>query len=215
MSSIGKTQRFEMGARVDASDGHVGKLTRVVIDPVEQALTHLVVEPHREGAGRLVPVDLVDSVERERIRLSCTVARFHQLDYADDMRFLPTSNEAFGYGEHSLAWPYYGLDIPRLQTDSTRRDAMLSDRVPLGEVEIHRGDQVHATDGWIGAVEGLVIDPTDHHVTHILLQEGHLWGRKQVAIPIGKATPSGEEVHVALTKEQVQGLPAVPLSSPP
>jgi hypothetical protein len=54
----------------------------------------------------------------------------------------------------------------------------------LGEVEIRRGDHVHASDGDIGRVHGLVIDPRNHRVTHVLLQEGDLWGRKQVAIPI-------------------------------
>ena len=44
---------------------------------------------------------------------------------------------------------------------------------------------VHATDGEIGKVEGLVVEPAHGHVTHVLLQEGHLWGRKEVAIPIG------------------------------
>ncbi len=38
----------------------------------------------------------------------------------------------------------------------------------MGEVEVRRGDQLHATDGWIGSVERLVIDPEDHHVTHAL-----------------------------------------------
>jgi hypothetical protein len=49
---------------------------------------------------------------------------------------------------------------------------------PLNEVEVRRGEHVHATDGDIGRVQGLVIDPSDHHVTHVLLQEGHLWGRR-------------------------------------
>jgi hypothetical protein len=34
----------------------------------------------------------------------------------------------------------------------------------------------------------LVIDPSDHRVTHVLLDEGHLWGEKRVAIPIGAVT---------------------------
>ena len=58
------------------------------------------------------------------------------------------------------------------------------DSVPLGDVEIRRGDHVHATDGTIGKVHGLIIDPRDHNVTHFLLEEGHLWGHKTVAIPI-------------------------------
>ncbi len=90
---------------------------------------------------------------------------------------------------------------------------MFIDRVPLGEVEIRRGDPVHARDGWIGAVQGLVIDPADHHVTHVILQEGHVWGRKQVAIPIGAANRAGDELRVDLTKDEIEALPPVSLSS--
>jgi hypothetical protein len=70
------------------------------------------------------------------------------------------------------------------------------DKVPLNEVEVRRGEHVHATDGDIGRVQGLVIDPSDHHVTHVLLQEGHLWGRKDRPLaaagnPIGRGRPAG------------------------
>ena len=34
------------------------------------------------------------------------------------------------------------------------------------------GEHVFATDGAIGRVQGLVIDPSDHCVTHVLLDEG-------------------------------------------
>ncbi len=58
-----------------------------------------------------------------------------------------------------------------------------------------------------------MIDPTDHHVTHVLLQEGHLWGRKQVAIPIRSTSSVGDEIRVELSKDQVQNLPEIKLSS--
>ena len=44
---------------------------------------------------------------------------------------------------------------------------------------------MHATDGDIGRVQGLVIDAKTRQVTHVLLQEGHLWGQRELAIPIG------------------------------
>ena len=40
------------------------------------------------------------------------------------------------------------------------------DRIPVGEVEARRGDHVEATDGPIGRVKGLVVDPSDHHVVN-------------------------------------------------
>jgi hypothetical protein len=109
-------------------------------------------------------------------------------------------------------WPFYGLGMP---LGGGHHESMFSDRMPAGEVEVRRGDPVHASDGWIGAVQGLVIDPKDHHVTHVLLQEGHLWGRKQVAIPIGAGARVGVEIRLQLTKQEVQELPPLELSSSP
>jgi uncharacterized protein YrrD len=89
------------------------------------------------------------------------------------------------------------------------------DMVPLGEVEVRRGDHVHATDGNIGKVQGLVIEPRSHHVTHVLLQEGHLWGRKEVAIPISAVSSVDDDgIKLSIAKHQVQDLPAVDIDHP-
>jgi hypothetical protein len=44
------------------------------------------------------------------------------------------------------------------------------DSVPSGEVDVHRGLIVCATDGEIGQVQRLVVEPGGHQVTHVLLQ---------------------------------------------
>ena len=210
MSSSREGQRFKIGAHVDATDGRCGRLTRVIFDPVADALTHLVVEPgHHEELARLVPIDLVAHIEGDRVRLHCTREQFEQLDEAEDLQFLPADPDATGYGNHASNWPYYGLGTPL----GHHHEAMFIDRVPLGEVQIRRGDHVHARDGWIGAVQGLVVDPADHHVTHVILQEGHVWGRKQVAIPIGAADRGVGELRVDLTKDEIEALPPVSLRS--
>jgi hypothetical protein len=88
------------------------------------------------------------------------------------------------------------------------------DTVSLDEVQVRRGDQVHASDGDIGKVQGLVIDPRNHQVTHVLLQEGHLWGRKQVAIPISAVSLSGAEgIGLKISKDDVRDLPEVPIDA--
>jgi len=230
-SSVSETARFSIGAEVVASDGSCGELTRVIIDPVAGALTHLVVAPkHHVALGRLAPVELVEA-DGDQIRLNCTVAQFHELGDAEDIQVLPASGNVWGYGpDQAFAWPYYGLAVGGGMGPggigaswmgagemgvAGGRQRIVTDRVPLGEVEVCRGDQVHASDGWIGSVQGLVIDPADHHVTHVLLQEGHLWGRKQVAIPIGATSRVENGIRVELTKQQVHDLPPVDLSSTP
>jgi len=214
MSSQGT--EFTIGSEVACSDGMAGKLARVVIDPVARALTHLVVEPtHGHHFGRLVPIDLVDS-SADRIRLSATLAQFEALDEAEETEFLPVPDvSGWGYGPgQMLAQPYFGLGFSRGMDLGLAPvpHTVVHDRVPVGEVEVRRGDQVHATDGAIGHVRGLVIDPQDRHVTHFLLEEGHLWGRKVVAIPIGAVKDVTDGVVLTLTKEAVGALPPVELA---
>jgi sporulation protein YlmC with PRC-barrel domain len=202
-------ERLNIGAEVLASDGECGRLERVIIDPVAQKLTHLVVAPkHHGGLDKLVPVHMVDAVEGDHIQLSCTRAQFAGLDDAEDTQFLPTDSNVLGYQPgNALLWPFFSRLTPGL----SHHAPILSDRIPMAEVEVNRGDQVHATDGFIGSVHGLVIDPADQHVTHVLLQEGHPWGHKQVAIPIGATAKVGDEIEVELTKQQIEQLPPVEL----
>ena len=86
--------------------------------------------------------------------------------------------------------------------------------LPPGEVGVRRDKRVFATDGEIGRVEGLVIDPGNHHVSHVLLQQGHVFGRREVAIPIGAVTGVVDAVQLNITKQQVENLPPVNTDHP-
>jgi sporulation protein YlmC with PRC-barrel domain len=204
---------FTIGADARCTDGVCGEVSRVVVDPVAREVTHLVVEPKgRQGLGRLVPLDLVE-VSRGEIRLRCTMAEFEKLDSAEETQFVPGTRGYAAYGpEQVLAWPYAGLgggpSVAGETVDGTS-ETVTFDAIPLGEVAVRRGQHVRATDGDIGLVEGLVIDPRNHHVTHVLLQEGHLWGRKEVAIPISAVIDLQDGIRLDLTKQEVQDLPPV------
>ena len=79
---------------------------------------------------------------------------------------------------------------------------------------MRRNERVYAIDGEIGRVEGLVIDSGSHHVSHVLLQEGHVFGRREVAVPIGAVTGVVEGVQLSITKQQVENLPLVNIDHP-
>jgi sporulation protein YlmC with PRC-barrel domain len=215
--SMKETDEFTIGSEVACSDGVCGELRRVVVDPIAKTLTHLVVEPTRgHGPSRLVPVGLVDSAGHA-IRLRCSIAEFDVLEPAEETRFLPGARGQWGFGQDDLlSWPYYGLGMGGVGMGGpagTDSGAITLENVPAGEVGVHRGEPVHATDGTIGRVQGLVVDPRDHHVTHVLLDEGHLWGKKEVAIPIGAVTSLDDGVRINLTKDDVRDLPPVELES--
>src|SRR5260370_27402150 len=200
---------FTIGAAAVCTEGECGTVTRVVGGPVARAIPHLVVQPkHRYDAARLVSVDLVDATAGE-IQLGCTLAEFEMLDLAEGTQFMPgISRDADYVQDQVLSWAYYDLDTgPGVEGGVAGVPQPVTyDSVPLGEVEVRRGEHVHATDGEIGQVQGLVIDRRNHHVTHVLLQEGHLWGRKEVAIPIGAVTGVADGIRLNITKHQAQDL---------
>ncbi|GAA1952670.1 hypothetical protein [Kitasatospora viridis] len=204
---------YRIGDQVHCADGECEPLDRVVIDPVAGRATHLVV------AGRLVPVDLVEPVEvGDGLRLRCTRAAVERLDPAEETYYLPAGAGLAGYApEETLLLPYYGLGAggagltPSLLLPDGSPALEVRERIPAGEVQIRHGDRVEAMDGAVGRVQGLVVDPRDHGVTHVLLQEGHLWGRKTVAIPLRETEWRGGQVNVRLSKAELAELPAVEL----
>jgi hypothetical protein len=200
-------RQFTIGARASCTDGHCGEVRRLIIDPATETVTHLVIQPgHRQEAGRLVPVHLVETTDGE-IRLRCTRADFDKLDHAAerDMVAGPESPQ-IDAGPESLQM--VGR-MGRMTAGASRHATVLEDVIPVGEKEVGPGDQVHAVDGEIGHVQGFLVNPGDGRVTHVLLQEGHLWGRKTVAIPISAVTGVDAGIRLNLTKEQVGELPTV------
>ena len=210
---------FTIGADARCSDGVCGRVTRVVVDPVARAVTHLVVQPGNwPGLGRLVPLDLVEGATPKEIQLRCTRAEFDALRFAEDTDFVPGASRGqySGYSaEQLLMLPYYGWtageDVRQAREDGP---AGAYGSLPPGEVGVRRDKRVYATDGEIGRVEGLVIHPGNHHVSHVLLQQGHLFGRRQVAIPIGAVTGVVDTVQLNITKQQVENLPPVNIDHP-
>ena len=213
--------RLEIGIRVRCTDGVYGELADIVIDPLEKRVTHLVVKPDQgEGDARLVPVQLAkgrDDEQRE-IELECTLHEAQGFESVHERAYLrlgemPAEDPDWDVGvQDFLAMPYYpGLDMGAYPGGELDSHVTVSyDRVPKGEVEVRRASAVISADGHsLGEVDGFVVD-ADEHITHFVLERGHLWGRKEVTIPIGAvARVESDAVHVALSKDEVGALPAV------
>jgi sporulation protein YlmC with PRC-barrel domain len=204
---VAEAVAFTIGSIARCTDGVCGRLNQVVFDPIKDQVTHLIVEPeHREGLGRLVPIDLAQARAGE-IALNCTQHEFDELDTAEEVRFLP-GTEGYGGYEPSdfLLWPYFG---------GNATEPVVVDTLPVGEVAVRRGEAVHAADGQVGEVEGLIIDGRNDHVTHLLLKRGHLFGQRDVAIPIGEvAALDADGIRLSMRKDEVGKLPAVAADPP-
>lgn len=214
--------RLELGSPVHCADGPFGELADVVIDPIKRRVTHLVVEPHhRHALARLVPVELATpgSGSPSVLYLRATVTDVRRLEPVEEFTYLrlgdfPVDDPDWDVGvQNVLALPYD--DSEWLGAGARALDPHVSltyDRIPKGEVEIRRSSAVTDADrDTLGHVDGFVVD-RDEQITHLVLERGHLWGRREVTIPIGAVTRvETDSVRLSLTKDAVEALPAVPV----
>jgi hypothetical protein len=190
------TTPLAIGADATCTDGVGGKVSRLVIDPRAHTVTHLVVND-RQFQDRLVPLSLVDvGATTGKIRLRCTIAEFEKLDPASTT--VPLQSNDTDPDNSYVPFPQVSklLWVPPSATYDT---------LPAGEVAVRGGDHVHATDGGIGEVQGLVIDSGSHQVTQRSLMNAQLWqasgnitpGRRLSALPTFQAGPTGrtEQQH--------------------
>ena len=194
-------------AEVTCVDGVCGQSTYVIMNPITRQVTHLVVKedrmPHTE---RLVPVDLVANTTHDLIQLRCTTDEVASLDPFTETEYVVERIPDVEYLEETyLVWPYH---IPEIRTSIP----ITHQRIPHGELAVRRGARVEATDGHVGRVDEFLVDPVDTHITHLVLREGHLWGQKDVTIPVSHIDRIEEDtVYLKLDKHSIEALPAIPI----
>lgn len=208
--------RLELGKPVRSKDREVvGELADVIIDPVEKRVTHLVVKPHHgHGESHLVSVELaVPDDDSPEISLRCNREEVRQLPNVEDFAYLRLGEPVVSDPEwdvgvtNVLALPYYDSGLGYAGAFDANA-GVFYDRIPKGEVEIRRSSSVVTADGeYVGDVDGFLVE--HEHITHFVLERGHLWGRREVTVPIGSVTRvESDTVTVGLSREEIGALPA-------
>ena len=84
----------------------------------------------------------------------------------------------------------------------------VQEAIPAGGMAIRHGAKVHAADGHIGKVDEFLMEKKTGRITHLILKEGHLWGKKDITLPIGAIEKYEEgNVYLKLDKKAVEQAP--------
>jgi sporulation protein YlmC with PRC-barrel domain len=210
--------RLDLDCPVICADGAFGELSDILIDPGTRRVTHLVVQPHeRHYLARLMPIGRarVDEVHGE-IALECTVAELNDLKPIHESEYVRLgerpADEAgsdVGIEDGFELPPYESLGTSALgagmeQFDTDPHVTLSYDRVPKGTVEIRRQSAVTSSDGHhLGHVVALLVD-TQAQIAKLVLEHGHLWGKREMAIPGGSIDLIlSDEIVLSLAKDEV------------
>lgn len=216
-------KEIPLGAKIICVDGEYGKLSHVIIEQNSQKVTHFAVEISNllESHKYLVSIDRVIITTPKSVALNCTKKELAAMPSFTEMRFLNPvtykyealkdfSQEAMACRNSYLMWsdPSWDEDI---STDifSMPIEAEL---IPAGEMAVRKGAWVEATDGHIGRVEEFLVDPSDRHITHLVLEEGH-WHKKVLTLPLSEILYMNEDyIYLKLDKQAVSQA-AIPVQS--
>jgi sporulation protein YlmC with PRC-barrel domain len=184
-----------------------GRSTSLIINPVNEQVTHLVVSERAfPNIERLVPVNKILASTPNSIQLRCSqddlsnTEAFQETDFIDSGRM----KSALPFGVPYQVWPYSMYDAMPTPLEH--------EHIPAGEVVIHRGTPVKATDGQVGKVDEFLIDPENNSISHLVLREGHLWGKQDITIPVSEINKIAEDaVYLKLDKKAIEALPTIPV----
>jgi hypothetical protein len=202
-----------MHVNVYCADGLCAESTYVLINPVREKVTHVVVKetraPHTE---RVVPTETVLETTPDMILLRCTRDQLNEMDPFVETEYIRVEapeelsgmaySGSFGFGS-TWMWPYY---LPK----DAETVAVAQKQIPPGELAIRRGTRVDATDGHVGRIDEFLVNPENEHITHLVMREGHLWGQKDIAIPVSAIDRFDEDtVYLGLDKQEIEALPTI------
>jgi hypothetical protein len=196
-----------INAKVECTDGPCGKSTHVIVNPVNHKVTHFVLHDKSlpDNPTRLVAVGNVAGATGQQIKLNCTKADVAKMPPFLVSNFIQESAPGKAYASGEAYTSQYVID-------DTAYDEVQEWNIPEGEFALHSGMHVEATDGHVGKLDELVLDPSSGEVTNLLMREGHLWGKKDVAIPVSAVDfGDADTVYLKLDKAAVKALPAVPV----
>lgn len=196
-------------AKVECTDGALGKTTNIIINPVTRKVTHIAIkDKHLPGSEtRLVPFSKVSDVTHERITLSCG---------KDEVVGMPPFIQGHLIQE-SMTGKAYSSDAYTSQYvfNNTGYDLVQTENLPPGELAICSGMQIAATDGKVGKLDELVLDAESGDITHLLMRKGHLWGKREVAVPASAVDyVESETIHLNVDKAAVEAMPTVSVRRP-
>jgi len=200
-----------INARVYCQDKLYGHAQAVVLNPVKDIVTHVVVKEHKSPhTERLVPIDLIDASFTDNIHLKSNESMLQSLPPFFEVQYIQTTVP------HYFEISDMAYDMAYMEPIVVPEKKIIQEKtyhIPKDELAVSRGAKVYSADREaIGQIDEFLVDESGHHVTHLILQEGHALGKKDVFIPVSEIDSIDEtDLHLKLDKREVEKLPTIPV----
>jgi len=183
-----------------------GHTVSVVLNPVTEVVTHFVVkEKETPHVQRLVPINEIFESTPHAVHLRCDIDALHKMKPFVEVEYIRSNVPLY-----IVTSDLYSMR-PVVIPDERKDVAIKHHSVPPHELSISRGTHVDSADKYhVGNVDEFLVDQASGCITHLIMREGHLWGQKDVTLPVGEIERIEENhIYLKLDKNKVGELPAI------
>ena len=199
-------KEIPLKAKVQCTDGDCGKSTNVLIDRNTHQVSHVAIHDKKlpDNPTRMVPIENVAGATHDEITLNCTREELAHMDPFVVTQVIQQTGSGAAFSG----------DVPsQFVLNNTGYDTIDAENVPAGEIALSPGMKIKATDHTVGKLDEFALDPKTGAITHLLMSEGHLWGKKIVAVPVSNVDfTDGDAIYLTIDKHAVEALPPVPVN---
>lgn len=206
------------GTDVFTSSGeHVGKISRFVLHPGINQLTHIVVQ---KGwllpEDKVIPIGMISSTSEDRVMLNEEID-FEELTPFEETHYVELTDDilATGYPTYHfspsyywyppsgyIGYPAFGPEYYGWPPRETTRN------IPTNTIPLKEGAAVVDAEGeQIGSVERLSVDPDTHRTTHFVITRGTLTGDRKLLPAHWVKTIEENKVRLMVTPRLIDRLP--------
>jgi len=214
------------GAEVFTQDEHkAALLTRVVINPANYEVTHLILDKgDLLASDKVIPIGLVGPVAERIIFLRIKADELENLNDFPEIHFHPVGNidwckcpdeaEApqalFWYPRRGTMWWVRGMYpnyvIPPFVTKT-------GTNIPDETIPLEEGWRVFSIDGvHIGNIDELLTDFRESRATHLVISEGVFLQKRKMISTLWIETVKANEVRLSITSDFLNEVPAYELA---
>lgn len=199
---------YEIGARVQCTDGDCGKLLKVVVDPHTERIIDLVVaKGFLLTSDRVVPAEVVERTTDGDIYLELTGEALQSYPEYRDLEFTEPAPAVqaghYGRGDVRCWQSTYRLACQEPVIPMVRHQVDLGVDADLAVIE--RGTPIKNNRGTLGHVDHLLADASSGKISHLVVRKG-LFPYYPI-LPISEVkSVSGEAIIVDLTEKEVDEL---------
>ncbi len=193
-------------AQVRCADGPAGFCSHIIVNSHELRVTHLVIQANLDSeTKKLAPLGSISRTDGDGIKLDCTRNELSLLD--DFVKETRMPVEVPDYRDSATAL-LVGDQIPT----NTVMAVLTEQNISPDELALDSTIRVEATDGLVGLMDGLEVEPESGRITWLVMRKGHPESQINIAIPAAEIDYlESKAAFLKLDKYGIAALPVVPV----